>query len=80
MQRIFQTEGYSMQGRADDRAFIRDQFPTSGDSEVEWALATGGSQRVGWFRYFFDEDRWEWSPEVQQIHGYESGTVSPPLS
>jgi PAS domain S-box-containing protein len=39
--------------------------------------ADGAPTRVGWFRYFFDDDRWEWSPEVQQIHGYEPGTVTP---
>ena len=40
------------------------------------AAGDGDSARVGWFRYFFDEDRWEWSPEVQRIHGYEPGSVS----
>ena len=34
-------------------------------------------QRIGWFRYYFDDDRWEWSPEVQQMHGYTAGTVTP---
>ncbi len=37
----------------------------------------GGSQRVGWFRYFFDDDRWEWSPQVQKMHGYPPGGVTP---
>jgi PAS domain S-box-containing protein len=36
-----------------------------------------GLQRVGWFRYYFDDDRWEWSPEVERMHGYEPGTVTP---
>jgi len=36
-----------------------------------------GPERVGWFRYFFDDDRWEWSPEVERLHGYEPGTVTP---
>lgn len=34
-------------------------------------------QRVGWFRYYFDDDRWEWSPEVERMHGYQPGTVTP---
>ena len=34
-------------------------------------------QRVGWYRWFFDDERWEWSPEVEQIHGYQPGTVTP---
>ncbi|MBV8347623.1 MAG: ANTAR domain-containing protein [Mycolicibacterium sp.] len=54
-----------------------DRFPASGSGGVERALAAGGSQRAGWFRYFFDEDRWEWSPQVERMHGYEPGTVTP---
>ncbi|BBY65856.1 PAS and ANTAR domain-containing protein [Mycolicibacterium helvum] len=34
-------------------------------------------EQVGWFRFFFDDERWEWSAEVQAMHGYEPGTVSP---
>jgi fructose-specific component phosphotransferase system IIB-like protein len=34
-------------------------------------------QQAGWFRFFFDDERWEWSDEVQIMHGYEPGTVSP---
>jgi PAS domain S-box-containing protein len=33
--------------------------------------------RVGWFRYFFSDQRWEWSEEVQRMHGYEPGGVTP---
>lgn len=38
-----------------------------------------GSQtpRVGWYRYHFADGRWEWSAEVQRMHGYEPGTVTP---
>jgi hypothetical protein len=32
---------------------------------------------VGWFRFYFDDDRWEWSPEVQRMHGYAPGSVNP---
>jgi PAS domain S-box-containing protein len=35
------------------------------------------SNRVGSFRYFRDEDRWEWSEAVAQMHGYASATVEP---
>jgi hypothetical protein len=44
--------------------------------EVGKAFA-GSPQRVGWFRFYFDDERWEWSDEVQRMHGYEPGTVSP---
>ncbi|MGV0837605.1 PAS and ANTAR domain-containing protein [Mycolicibacterium thermoresistibile] len=48
-----------------------------GDESLEQALAGGSPQRVGWFRFYFADERWEWSPQVQQMHGYEPGTVTP---
>jgi ANTAR domain/PAS fold len=39
--------------------------------------ASGQPVRVGWYRFYFGDDRWEWSPEVQRMHGYAPGTVSP---
>jgi hypothetical protein len=43
---------------------------------VGQALA-GAPQRVGWFRFYFGDHHWEWSDEVQRMHGYEPGTVTP---
>jgi len=34
-------------------------------------------QRVGWVRFYFEDQRWEWSEQVQRMHGYEPGTVTP---
>ncbi|ORV48506.1 antitermination regulator [Mycobacterium florentinum] len=34
-------------------------------------------QGVGWFRFYFDDGRWEWSEQVQRLHGYEPGAVTP---
>jgi hypothetical protein len=48
-----------------------------GDDTIEQALAGGSPQRVGWFRFYFDDERWEWSEQVQRLHGYEPGTVMP---
>ncbi len=45
-------------------------------AEIEQALA-GAPQRVGWFRFYFDDQRWEWSEQLQRMHGYEPGTVTP---
>ncbi len=45
-------------------------------AEVGQAFA-GAPQRVGWFRFHFDDERWEWSEQVQRMHGYEPGTVTP---
>lgn len=44
---------------------------------VEQALAGGTPQRAGWFRFYFEDQRWEWSEQVQRMHGYEPGTVAP---
>lgn len=48
-----------------------------GQTSVEHALAGGDPQRVGWFRFYFADERWEWSPQVERMHGYEPGTVEP---
>ena len=43
------------------------------DSSVEQALTGGALQRVGWYRFYFGDERWEWSEEVEHIHGYQPG-------
>ncbi len=43
----------------------------------EQALAGGTPQRAGWFRFYFEDQRWEWSEQVQRMHGYAPGTVTP---
>ncbi len=45
-------------------------------AEVGQAFA-GAPQRVGWFSFYFEGQRWEWSEQVQRMHGYEPGTVVP---
>ena len=47
------------------------------DDSLEQALAGGAPQLVGWFRFHFADERWEWSDEVQLLHGYQPGTVTP---
>jgi PAS domain S-box-containing protein len=46
-------------------------------ADVEQALASGTPQRAGWFRFYFANQRWEWSEQVQRMHGYEPGSVTP---
>jgi hypothetical protein len=41
------------------------------------APAGGEPTRVGSFRFYFADQRWEWSPQVERMHGYEPGTVAP---
>ncbi|OBB11162.1 antitermination regulator [Mycolicibacterium setense] len=47
------------------------------ESPIEHALAGGQPQRVGWFRFYFADERWEWSPQVERMHGYAPGTANP---
>lgn len=47
------------------------------NSPIEHAFAGGEAQRVGWFRFYFADERWEWSPQVERMHGYEPGTANP---
>lgn len=46
-------------------------------ADVEQALASGTPQRAGWFRFYFADQRWEWSDQVQQMHGYQPGSITP---
>ncbi|MFT4398416.1 PAS and ANTAR domain-containing protein [Gordonia lacunae] len=43
--------------------------PVSGDD--------GDYRRVATFRFWYDDARWEWSPEAAVLHGYAPGTVTP---
>src|ERR1700758_4594563 len=60
------------------QSFGPGQVSTDGSASDE-AGGLGGvtSQRVGAFRFYFDDQTWEWSEQVQRMHGYEPGTVTP---
>jgi PAS domain S-box-containing protein len=46
-------------------------------SGVDLVIGAGEPQRVGRFKFFVDQQRWEWSDAVARMHGYEPGTVVP---
>ena len=48
-----------------------------GNEDVEQPSTAGNPQRVRWFRFYFDDGRWEWSPQVEKMHGYLPGSVTP---
>ena len=48
-----------------------------GDDTLEQALAGGSPQRVGWFRFYFADERWEWSEQVQQMQFTDMVMVDP---
>ena len=54
-----------------------DSAEGNANSPIEHAFAGGEAQRVGWFRFYFAVERWEWSPQVERMHGYEPGTANP---
>lgn len=57
---------------------MTDDLPESnGQTPLEQALAGGDPHRVGWFRFYFADQHWEWSPQVERMHGYEPGTAQP---
>lgn len=41
------------------------------------ALAGQDMQPAGWFRFYFADQRWEWSEQVARMHGYQPGGVTP---
>ena len=68
-----------MQQHPGNENLVAVEQPSGGDSKesIGETFAAGGPQRVGWFRYYFDDDRWEWSPQVEKMHGYLPGSVTP---
>lgn len=50
------------------------------DTTLEQVLADGQPHTVGRFRYYIDDERWEWSDEVQRMHGYEPGSLPSPTT
>ncbi|MFG1796592.1 PAS and ANTAR domain-containing protein [Nocardia altamirensis] len=44
---------------------------------LDRVIGLGTPQSVGNFRFWFADQRWEWSDEVAMMHGYEPGTVTP---
>jgi ANTAR domain/PAS fold len=56
-------------GRRSERDATRQ---ARGDASV--AVEPGN---VGWVRFYFAGERWEWSPQVARMHGYAPGAVRP---
>jgi fructose-specific component phosphotransferase system IIB-like protein len=50
------------------------------DTALDQALTGGRSQTVGQFRFYIDAERWEWSDEVQVMHGYTPGVLPNPTT
>ncbi|MEU1546334.1 PAS and ANTAR domain-containing protein [Nocardia gamkensis] len=44
---------------------------------LDRVIGTGTPQSVGGFRFWFADQRWEWSDEVASMHGYRPGSVTP---
>ncbi|WP_433723170.1 PAS and ANTAR domain-containing protein [Nocardia sp. CA-129566] len=49
---------------------------TDAADAVDQAIG-GVTQTIGSFRFWFADQRWEWSDEVAAMHGYAPGTIRP---
>jgi PAS domain S-box-containing protein len=47
------------------------------DADEDLVIGPGDPQRVGRFRFFLSDRRWEWSDAVAQMHGYPPGAMTP---
>lgn len=47
------------------------------DVKQRTALGSVGWSRIGRIRYYFADDRWEWSDEVERMYGYAPGAIEP---
>jgi PAS domain S-box-containing protein len=50
------------------------------DSDDAQTTGDDGPHKAGPFRFLFADQRWEWSPEVERIHGYGPGGASSPTT
>ncbi|WP_433561387.1 ANTAR domain-containing protein [Nocardia sp. CA-151230] len=67
-----------MTGRADDRGVAEGGgISPEGTRAFESVMGVQGPCLVGGFRFWFDDQRWEWSAEVAKMHGYPPGSVQP---
>ena len=66
-----------MQIRQDHLKSVVEIATSSTATSVDSKQSDGVTERVGWFRFYFDDQRWEWSPEVHKMHGYLPGSVCP---
>ncbi|MFB7874534.1 PAS and ANTAR domain-containing protein [Nocardia sp. NPDC056064] len=58
-------------------AAVEPNLSSGGVAEVEAVIGAGTQQPIGSFRFWFGEQRWEWSDEVAAMHGYSPGQVEP---
>ena len=63
--------------RNENRFAVVQSIGDDGKYRVQDPLGAGAPQRIGWFRFYFDDGRWEWSPQVEKMHGYLPGSVTP---
>lgn len=59
---------------------MRDVSTAKSENKKPIDASTPVGERVGSFRYFRNEDRWEWSDAVAQMHGYPPGQAQPSTS
>lgn len=68
---------YTVVGELDASFAGADEYGELDPSGLDLVVGHGEPQRVGRFRFFIDDQRWEWSESVARMHGYEAGSVEP---
>ncbi len=58
-------------------AFMSAAVDEHGMGAVDMVLGLGEPQKVGRFRFYSDEQRWEWSDAIARMHGYEPDAIEP---
>ncbi|WP_051021810.1 PAS and ANTAR domain-containing protein [Nocardia araoensis] len=54
-----------------------DRIVDTAEGAVARVVGAGAPQATGSFRFWFADQRWEWSDEVAAMHGYEPDAVTP---
>ncbi|WP_306796537.1 PAS and ANTAR domain-containing protein [Nocardia sp. XZ_19_369] len=56
---------------------LGEEVPPDAVSAMEETIGIDACAEPGWFRFWFADQRWEWSDELAVMYGYEPGTVKP---
>jgi hypothetical protein len=54
-----------------------DRIVDTAEGAVARVVGAGTPQTTGSFRFWFADQRWEWSDEVAAMHGYAPDSVTP---
>ncbi|GAA5072161.1 PAS and ANTAR domain-containing protein [Nocardia iowensis] len=56
---------------------LGDEISPEAVTAIEETIGIDACAEPGWFRFWFADQRWEWSDELAAMYGYAPGTVEP---